>query len=63
MLRTSRIAMALAIGGASFGFSVLLAAPASACTGDPCDGFCITYDSPPPAVQQKVFHSDECPIR
>lgn len=48
---------------ASFGWTIAAAAPASACTGDPCDGFCITYQQLPPVVQEKVFHSDDCPIR
>lgn len=50
------VALVVATGG------ILVATPASACTGDPCDGFCATYSHLPPAVQQKVFHSSGCPI-
>jgi hypothetical protein len=47
----------------SFGWTVAVAAPASACTGDPCDGFCVSYQKLPEVVQDKVFHSSSCPIR
>jgi hypothetical protein len=57
------MAMALAVLATSAGLSLTMAAPASACTGDPCDGFCITYNGLPTAVKQKVFHSDTCPLR
>ena len=63
MRKTSRALMAMALAGATVGLSVSFAAPASACTGDVCDGFCVTYDKLPPAVQEKVFHSDSCPVR
>jgi hypothetical protein len=63
MRKTSRSALSLLIAAASIGISVAVAAPASACTGDPCDGFCLTYSQLPPSVQQKVFHSSSCPIR
>ena len=63
MRTTLRLGLSLLVVGASMGISVAVANPASACTGDPCDGFCITYSQLPPSVQQKVFHSSSCPIR
>ncbi len=44
--------------------SVALAPPAMACTGDPCDGFCITWDGLPPTVKHDVkLLSGPCPLR
>lgn len=62
-MKLRRLALALAVAGASIGISVMTASSASACTGDPCDGFCATYVDLPPAIQQGVFHSDKCPLR
>jgi len=61
-MRRSRLMMAMTILGASAAFTFMSAGPASACTGDPCDGFCATYNALPPAVQE-LFHSNGCPIR
>jgi hypothetical protein len=62
MRTLSRFGMALGLVGTSLVVSLATAAPASACTGDGCDGFCAVYAQLPPAVQQKVFRSTGCPI-
>lgn len=63
MLKQARTVFALSLAATSIGLAVATTTPASACTGDPCDGICATYPSLPSAVQTKVFHSTECPLR
>ena len=62
MRRASRGFVAMMLTFATIGVAVAAAAPASACTGDVCDGFCIAYQSLPETVTEKVFHSESCPI-
>ena len=60
-MKQLRLLLCMALTGAAAGI-VLTASPASACVGDPCDGFCATYAELPPTVQNKVFRSTHCPI-
>lgn len=62
MMKFTRLLVAVVIGLASVGMSVWAAAPASACTGDPCDSICYIYPNLPLVIQQKVFHSTSCPV-
>lgn len=57
-----RLVLALLVASASVGFTVSTAAPASACTGDPCDGFCYTWTTLPHTISPKLGGSD-CPLR
>lgn len=63
MRKALGLVTALALATAPLALSVVVAPPASACMGDPCDGVCVAYAQLPPSVQQKVFHSSSCPVR
>ena len=59
-MRKSRLAMAMTVLGTSVAFTFMTAGPASACTGDPCDGFCAVYHELPPAIQKQLVGPDGC---
>ena len=62
MLKRPRLVLALLMAAASVGITVATATPASACTGDPCDGFCYTWTTLPHTLSPKLGGSD-CPLR
>ena len=62
MRKPAKTLLATVLTAAAFGVTIATATAASACTGDVCDSFCYLYADLPPSVQQKVFHSQYCPI-
>jgi hypothetical protein len=56
----ARMFLAMTVLGTSIAFTFMSAGPASACTGDPCDGFCAVYNQLPPAVQKQLVGPDGC---
>lgn len=62
MLKRARLALAMMIAGCSVGIAVAAVPTASACTGDPCDGFCYTWTNLPHSLSPKLGSKD-CPLR
>ncbi len=56
------IVTALALASAPMAASIVFASPASACTGDPCDGFCYTWTHVPSVSPKVVLGGKNCPI-